>query len=229
MTPLIHRHARSTVDHQRHLAKRTDGADAVFVQPPAMALLQMQVSDRHRHRIHPGFGGKPRGLCRVGAAGPRPTGITDKADLALARRACGMRHGRSLCRYRDVLVQRQMRSVVHHRGKSTVQRLTAFLQALTMIQMRHHRNTRRLCQRPEHRRQHRQRRMCACARPGLQDHRHAFGFGGSDIGARVFPAQHHKARDGMPPHQRRAKHVGQRGKRHLNFAIMSLMPGIVSI
>ena len=71
--------------------------------------------------------------------------------------------------------------------------------------------------------------MGAAAGAGLQDDRRAFRLGGGDKGKGIFPAQHDKARHGGAARQRRAQHIGQRHEGHLNLAIISLIPGIVSI
>ena len=52
---------------------------------------------------------------------------------------------------------------------------------------------------------------------------------GLDIGPRIFPAEHDEAGDGALLRDGAAKNLGKRRGGHLNFAIMSLMPGIVSI
>ena len=85
------------------------------------------------------------------------------------------------------------------------------------------------CQIAEHRAQHGQGRMGAASRPRLKDHGAAQLFGGGDIGAHVFPAKRDQPAHGKAVAQGRLQNVRERGERHLNLAIMSLMPGIVSI
>ncbi len=205
-----------------------DRADAGNIQPAFLVLLQMHIPDRDRHRIHPGFPGELRGLLRVCSRRSFAFGIADKADLSFARDPGRMGHFRHHRRFRDILRQGFARPVKHQRGKATVQRLAAFIQRVAVIQMRHDRNRRAFGQMPEHLAQHRQRRMRAAGRPGLQDHGTAFGFSCGDIGAHVFPAKGDKPRHGVMAFQRGLQDVGKGGKGHLNFATISLMPGIVS-
>ena len=98
-----------------------------------------------------------------------------------------------------------------------------------VVQMRHNRNAGGVGQTAKHRRQHRQRCIGATSRPGLQDHGPAFGLGRIDIGPRIFPAKHDQTRNGGVLVQGGQQDLTEGGNRHLNFAIMSLMPGIVSI
>ena len=190
---------------------------------------QMRIADRHGQRIHPGFCGKLRHLPGIGAQRRRPAVIADKAQFPLDRNAARMGHGHHLGGPGDVLGQGQARSVIHHRGKAAVDGGAADLQPLAVIQMRHHRNPGTVGQMAEHRPQHGQWSMGAGPRSGLQDHRAALGLGGLNIGLRVLPPQHHQPRHGGAVGQTGCQHVAQGGKGHLNFAIMSLMPGIVSI
>ena len=74
------------MDHQRHGRQRLNRAQAVKVKTLPGILLQMDVADGNRHRIHAGFSGKARGLVRDCARRCRPSGIADKADLAFAGR-----------------------------------------------------------------------------------------------------------------------------------------------
>ncbi len=71
--------------------------------------------------------------------------------------------------------------------------------------------------------------MGAAARPGLQDDGAALGLGRADIGHGILPPQHDKARDGGAVGKAGAQDIRKGGEGHLNLAIMSLMPGIVSI
>ena len=206
-----------------------DRAQGGPVDDSLRPLLQMQVADGDGKRIGPAFGGKARGLGRVGPARRAPPDGADKAQFRLDRHACGMGEGRDFCRAGDVFVQGQHGAVEHDRGEARVDGAGALLGAVPVIEMGHHGDRRLFAQGAEHRAQYRQRRVSAAAGAGLQDDGGSFRLGGGDEGQGIFPAQHDKARHGGAARQRRAQHVGQRHEGHLNLAIMSLIPGIVSI
>ena len=92
-----------------------------------------------------------------------------------------------------------------------------------------HRHAGILGQMAEHPAQHRQRRVRPARWPRLQDHRRALGFGGGHIGAHVLPAQRHQTGNRIAMLQGRLQDVGKGRDTHLNFATISLMPGMVSI
>ncbi len=81
----------------------------------------------------------------------------------------------------------------------------------------------------EHFPQDRHRRVLAAAGTGLQDDRDAGFVCRLDIGAGIFPTKHDEPGNRVATGHRRLQDLRQRGCGHLNFAIMSLMPGIVSI
>ena len=56
-----------------------------------------------------------------------------------------------------------------------------------------------------------------------------FGLGGRYVGAHILPTKRDQTGHGISASQRRLQNVGQGDEAHLNFAIISLMPGIVSI
>ena len=129
----------------------------------------------------------------------------------------------------DVLLQRLARAVEHQRREPAVERDLAFLKRITVVQMGDHWDRGVLGQVTEHLAQNGQRRVFAAAGAGLQDHWGVFGLGGGHVGAHVFPAQGNKAAHGITLFISGGQDVFQRDEGHLNFAIMSLMPGIVSI
>ena len=90
------------------------------------------------------------------------------------------------------------------------------------------RNGSGLGQMPEHLTQKCHRHMRPRPRTRLQDDWNMFSFGRLHIGAGILPPLDHDPGHGIAAKQRRGQHVGQRCN-HLNLAIMSLMPGIVSI
>ena len=216
------------MNDQRHPRPRPNRRNSRFIQPPARPLLQMHIANRHRQGIHPRRHHELRGLPRICPHRRRPACIADHAQLTLARHPRRMGHRRNPRRRLDIPRQIHQRSVEHHRRKPAIQRLSAFLRR-SMVQMHDNRHTRPIAQMPQHSGQHRQRRMRPASRPGLQDHRHALCLGRRDIGPHVFPAQAHQPRHGIAPRQGGLQHIGKRRQCHLNFAIMSLMPGIVSI
>jgi hypothetical protein len=126
-------------------------------------------------------------------------------------------------------VERLARTVEHQRGEAAVERLAAFLEGVAVIEMGDDRNGRVFGQMTEHLAKDRQRRVRPARRAGLQDHRQALGFGGGHIGAHVLPAERHQPRHRIALLERRLKHFRECCNAHLNFATMSLMPGIVSI
>ena len=63
----------------------------------------------------------------------------------------------------------------------------------------------------------------------MENKRSVFGFRSRDVGTHIFPAETNETRDGVAVSFGRLKNFGERRESHLNFAIMSLMPGIVSI
>ena len=70
--------------------------------------------------------------------------------------------------------------------------------------------------------------MRPASRPCLQDDRQAEVFGRGNKGPRVFPSQDHETRHGIALLQGGPQNLGQRRPCHLNFAIIFLIPGIVS-
>jgi hypothetical protein len=98
-----------------------------------------------------------------------------------------------------------------------------------MIEMCHDRNRRGFGEVAKHCAENRQGCMRAAAGPGLQYHGRAFGFGGGDIGAHILPPETDEATYGVAVFQRGLQDFGKGRESHLNFAIMSLMPGMVSI
>jgi hypothetical protein len=79
----------------------------------------------------------------------------------------------------------------------------------------------------EHRAQHRERRVRAAGGARLQDHRRALGLRGHGIGAHVLPAEADEARHRVAVPDRGAQDLGEGRECHLNFATMSMIPGIV--
>jgi hypothetical protein len=126
-------------------------------------------------------------------------------------------------------VERLARTVEHQRGKATVERFAAFLEGVAVIEMGDDRNGRVFSEMTEHLAKNRQRRVRPARRAGLQDHRQALGLAGSYIGAHVLPAERDQPRHRIPLLERRLQDFRECGDAHLNFATMSLMPGIVSI
>ncbi len=96
-----------------------------------------------------------------------------------------------------------------------------------MVQMHHHRHIDIRGQRAQQCPPDRQGHVRPCAGAGLQDHRRALGLRSHDVGARVLPAQADEPRHRKAAQAGRAQHLRQRCKRHLNFATMSMMPGMV--
>ena len=129
----------------------------------------------------------------------------------------------------DILIQRLARSVIHQRGKTTIKRHPAFIDRVAVIKMRHNRYCCRLGQMMKHLTKNGQRGMRAAGRAGLQDYRDILGLGSRNIGPHILPAEGNKPSHRIATGQRRLQNIGQGYKAHLNFAIMSLMPGIVSI
>ena len=80
----------------------------------------------------------------------------------------------------------------------------------------------------EHAGQHRQGRVAPASGPGLKDDRQARLLRRLDEGNGVLPAQHHEPGHRMAAFFRGIEQLAQGGNGHLNFAIMSLMPGMVS-
>ena len=215
------------MDHQRHIGHPLDRADAPLIQPARMIGLQMHIAHGNRHRIDPGFTGKACGLLRVRPGRGIAPRIAHETDLALAGdtgRMGQFRHLRRLC---NILRQRLARSVIHERGKARIQRFAAFVKRVTMVQMHHDRHIHAIRQMPHHRAQNRQGRMRAARWPRLQDHGRALGLRGHRIGAHILPPKTDKTGHGIAIAQGRAQHIREGGKCHLNFATISMMPGIV--
>ena len=105
----------------------------------------------------------------------------------------------------------------------------AFFQRRGMVDVAGNRNAGLFGEMAQHTPQHGHGRMAPAAGPRLQDHGETRVVRRLDEGNRILPAQHNKASDGIAPRLRGMKKLVQGGDGHLNFAIMSLMPGIVSI
>ena len=189
----------------------------------------MHIAHRNGHRVYLGIARKYRCLCRVRSRRTRPILVAHDADFALARHPGAMRKFRNRRRLINVLRQPVPRSVIHHRCKSPVNRLAYLLHSVAMVQMHHHRHRCRFRQMQQHRGHHSQWRMRAASRASLQYQRAIFRLCRRHIGARIFPAKAHDTAHGIPLAQGRAQHIGKGCKRHLNLAIISLMPGMVSI
>ena len=89
------------------------------------------------------------------------------------------------------------------------------------------RDSRILGQMPEHGAKDGQGGVRTARGAGLEDHGNALGLGGGDVGAHVLPSEGHEARDSVALAQRRLQHRFQRDQCHLNFATISMIPGIV--
>ena len=107
--------------------------------------------------------------------------------------------------------------------------LRAGLKRCGMVDMADHRHARLIGQMPEHSAEHRNGRVSARARPRLQNDRAAGLLRRLDKSCRILPAKHHEAGYSITAGHGGAQHIAQVCRRHRNFAIMSLMPGIVSI
>ena len=158
----------------------------------------------------------------------RAAGIADDPEFRLDRypRLAGKRH--HFGRPGHVPGERKGGSVEHDRGEAAVDRRLADLGPFPVIEVRDDRNACPLSQRTEHRPHHGERGMPAAVRAGLQDDGLALGLGRLDEGHGVLPAENHQAGDRAALRERGPKHLGQGGHGHLNFATMSLIPGIVS-
>ena len=159
------------MNHQRAIRQSLNRADASLVQTAFFVLLQMNISNRNRHCIHPRFTGELRRFIRIGTGRILSARIAHKSDLAFTRNPCRMRQCRNGSGFIDILRQRLARAVKHQRGKTAVQRLLAFLKRIAMIKMRHHGHRSRFGQMTEHFSQNRQRRMRPARGASLQNHR----------------------------------------------------------
>mmetsp|Transcript_7242 Transcript_7242/g.12085 ORF Transcript_7242/g.12085 Transcript_7242/m.12085 type:complete len:241 (+) Transcript_7242:170-892(+) len=216
------------MDDQRHVCDRFDGANARLIQPTVLVLLQMHIADRDGHGIHAGLGGEFGSFLRVGPRRILAARIADKADLALAGNACGVGHFGNSCCFVDVLLQWLARPVEHERGEACVEGGAAFVKGIAMVEMGHDRHGCTFCQMLVHFAQYGQRGVGAAGRSGLQDHGHPFGLGCGHIGAHVLPSQCHQPGNGVAVFQSRLQDLCKGRQCHLNLAIMSLMPGMVS-
>ena len=192
------------MDHQRAVGHGFNRGKPVKIDFGHLFLLQMHIADRNRQRVASAFGGKPACLRRIrhlrGGAGI----ISDKTDLRLDGHAMPVRQLNHRPAVRDILLERQRRSVIHHRGETGIDSGPAFIKAFRMVDMRHDRHRCRLAERAEHHAGHRHRQAPAKSRAGLKDHRTANRFGSGDEGLGVFPAED----DG--PHHRMAFGAGRR-------------------
>ena len=130
---------------------------------------------------------------------------------------------------RDILLERQLRAVDHHRGEAFANAGAAFLPRVGVIDVQRDGNARGFGEGAKHLAQHRNRGVAAGARPRLQDDGQPRLFRRLDEGARILPALHDQTRDAEAAGHRQFQHLVERCDTHLNFAIMSLMPGMVSI
>ena len=99
-----------------------------------------------------------------------------------------------------------------------------------MIQLYNHRHRSLVSQPGQHLAKNRQRGMSPTAGPGLQYDRDLFSLGSGHEGPHVLPAESDQPRNRMFVLQGGLQHFSQGYLCHyLNLAIMSFMPGIVSI
>ena len=109
-----------------------------------------------------------------------------------------------------------------------VNALGAFVQRHCVVNVADDRDACLLGERSEHFAEYFDRHVLAAAGAGLKDKRQRQRLGGLGKGERVLPAQNNKARKRAVAAQRRREDVGERCNSHLNLAIMSLIPGMVS-
>ena len=218
------------MQHQRQTRnRRLYRPQAVAVDLAAGRAHQVGIADRHRQRVHTGFQDKAGGFVGVGRARNLPCVVADVTQFRLDRDAKPVRHCHDFGGTVDIGLQRQRRAVIHHRGKAAVDGLTAQRKVAGVIKMGDNRHKCCFGQTAKHRAKHWQRRVGTASGAGLQNDRTRFGLGGGDIGARILPAQHHQTGHRSAIGQAGAQHLGKAGDRHLNLAIMSLIPGMVSI
>jgi hypothetical protein len=215
------------VDDQGNLGGRLDRLQRLAVDLGLLLLLQVDVADRDRHRIDPGLAGETSGVLRVGAGRGLALGIADEADFTLAGDARRTGYPGDRGSLVDVLRHGFARAVEHHRGEAAIDRLAAFPGRIAVVEMSDNRDGSGLAERAEHGAEHGERGMRPAAGARLQDYGSAFGLGRRHIGARVLPAQHHESGNGIAVLQGRLQNLGQRRQRHLNFATISMIPGMV--
>ena len=162
----------------------------------------MDIADRDRERIDAALALEALGFPRRRHARWRAIDVPDHANFALDGDAGAARCFNDARGERDVVVKRQPGAVDHHRGEARIDPLAALLK---------------------------RRRVAPTARAGLQDDRDTRLLGGLYISARVLPAMHNKTSNSASLRDGLVEDLTERRCRHLNFAIMSLMPGIVSI
>ena len=189
----------------------------------------MDIADRDRERVDAALALEALGLPRRRDARWRAIDVPDDADFALDGDAGAARCFNDARGERDVVVKRQPGAVDHHRGEARIDPLAALLKRRRVIDVADDRNVGAIRQRAENLAEYRRRRVAPTARAGLQDDWDTRLLGGLYISARVLPAMHNKTSNSASLRDGLVEDLTERRCRHLNFAIMSLMPGIVSI
>src|SRR5579871_2152177 len=229
LLPLLAWDPTTAVKNQRNAGLRLNRVERGRVDRRNRFLSKMKIAYGDSQGVDAGLLLEQPRISGRGRLRGSPIDIADSSDLSFDGHSRGARSFDDAPGQSDILGEREPRAIDHHRREAIVDSFGAFANGSRMIDMADHRYLGRIREGTKHLSEQRDWHVPPTGRSRLQDDGRPGVFRRMNVGARILPAQNNKAGDRPTLFRRASQHIRKCGGGHRNFAIISLMPGIVSI